>query len=331
MPISTPAAFASELARATGRFYTQGMPEDTKSLTEGVLSTDEFLTQAQSAGDEVKRQFRHVLGGFKKGLLFYYFWNVDQVAHVMWRTLDPEHPAYDASADAKYRHVIGDLYAGLDAVVGEALDRLDDNTTLIVMSDHGFTSWRRQFHLNTWLRNHGYLAVIAPTSKEDPGDLTNIDWTKTRAYALGLNGLYVNLQSRERFGIVPEPQRDALLTEISAKLLQTVDGATGQRPIARVFSRDEVYREADSRIAPDLIIGYAKGIRVSNESALGGVSPEVMTDNTSHWSGDHCMDPTAVPGVLFTSRPLAASTQSLQGLAGAILAEFGLSGFPSSK
>jgi hypothetical protein len=163
LPISTPSSYAAELARATGRFYTQGMPEDTKALEEGVLTRDEFLAQARLAGVEVRRQLHHALDTFDGGLLFYYVGNVDQVSHMLWGAMDPEHPAHDPERDAPYRDVIRDLYVELDEMVGETMARLGPDATLIVMSDHGFASWRRAFHLNSWLRDEGYLALAIRT------------------------------------------------------------------------------------------------------------------------------------------------------------------------
>lgn len=329
LPVSTPDEYASELAEATGRFYTQGMPEDTKSLKTGVFTEDEFLEQARLAGQENLRQYRYVFERFDRGLLFYYFGNVDQVAHMMWRARDPGHPAYDAERDAQYDRVVEELYAGLDAVVGETLAGLGPNDLLVIMSDHGFTSWRRSFHLNTWLREHGYLAVRDPQLTEDPGFFSNVDWTRTRAYALGLNGLYINLKGRERTGIVEPGDRDALVGEISAKLLATVDPATGLPAVTKVYRREDVYRMAGHEdIAPDLVVGYAKGTRGSDESALGGLTREVIVDNTDPWSGDHCMDHETVPGILLTTRALKRPAPSLDMLAAAILAEFGIDGFP---
>jgi len=329
LPISAPKRYATDLAHATGRFYTQGIPEDTKSLSAAVLSRDEFLTQARLVGDEERRQYTYVLDGFKDGLLFYYFGNVDQVSHMMWRSRDPEHPAYDLLTDPKYRYVIEDLYVGLDNVVGETLQHLGERSTMIVMSDHGFTSWRRAFHLNSWLRDNGYLAVLDPQLEQDPGLFANVDWSRTRAYAIGLNGLYVNLRGRERGGIVSAAEREPLLADISTKLLQTIDVATGRPAVARVFGRDAAYRGADPQIAPDLIVGYADGYRSSDESALGSVPHEVITNNTGAWSGDHCMDPAVVPGILLTNHTLRSQAASLQDLARAILAEFGIDDFPS--
>lgn len=329
LPISTPDDYAAELAQATGRFYSQGMPEDTKGLKTGVLTPAEFLQQAHIAGEENRQQFRYVLDRFRGGLLFYYFGNVDQVAHMMWRPMDPQHPAYRPDQDKQYAHVVEELYVGLDRIVGETLDRLRPDDLLVVMSDHGFTSWRRSFHLNSWLRDNGYIALVNPLLKEDPGFFANVDWARTRAYALGLNGLYLNLKGRERSGIVDPAERDALLTEISNKLLQTIDPQTAAPAITKVYRREQVYTSAGhDDIAPDLVIGYAKGTRGSDESALGGMPPDIIVNNTDPWNGDHCMDHETVPGILLTSRALKKPAPSLQALAAAILAEYGIDTFP---
>ncbi len=332
LPISTPASFAAEIAKATGRFYTQGMPEDTKSLNEEVLTRDEFLTQARWAGQEVLRQYRYILDGFQSGLLFYYVGNLDQVSHMMWRPMDPGHPAYDPVADPPYRTVVEDIYVDLDKMVGETLDRMGAGTTLIVMSDHGFASWRRAFNLNSWLRDNGYLTLIDPERKDDPGFFSNVDWSQTRAYGLGLNGLYLNLEGREKSGIVEPDERDQLLDEIAGKLLATVDPKTGERAVTKMYRSDRTYAHKEHLgIAPDLLVGYAKGTRCSNESALGGIPAEVIVDNKENWSGDHCMDHETVPGVLLVNRPLRTRVTSLQQLAGEILGEFGIQGFPAPR
>lgn len=329
LPISTPSSYAAELAKATGRYYTQGMPEDTKGLITEVLDRDQFLAQAAVAGQEVIDQYPYVLDHFKKGLLFYYFGNSDQVSHMMWRTMDPGHPAYDPAKDAPYKDVIPHIYEQLDGVVGETLARMGPDTTLVVMSDHGFTSWRRSFHLNTWLKQNGYLAVINPNLKKDPGFFANVDWSRTRAYGLGLNGLYINLRGREKWGIVSPSEKKALMDEISAKLLATVDPKTGKRAITKVFESEEAYHDRGALdVGPDIVVGYAKMTRSSNESALGGVGPDVFSDNLEEWSGDHCMDPDAVPGILLASHKLKKPAPDLKSLAAAILAEFGIEDFP---
>jgi len=331
LPISSPGSYAAELARGTGRFYTQGMPEDTKGLKAGVLSPEEFLTQAGLTEAESKAQYSYTLDHFTDGFLFYYFGHVDQVSHMMWRAMDPGHPAY-TDADAKYRDVVPDLYADIDTMVGETLRRLGPNDLLVVMSDHGFMSWRRSFSVNSWLRDHGYLAVRDPDLATDPGLFANVDWARTRAYALGLNGVYINVRGREAHGIVDPSDRLALATEIATALQRAVDPATGTAPIRRMFRREDVYQMRDiADLAPDLIVGYAKGTRASDESSLGAVPRAEFADNTDAWSGDHCVDPAVVPGILLTSRPLRRPAASGQALAGAIVAEFGIEGFPEGK
>lgn len=329
MPVSTPPEYAAELAEATGRFYTQGMPEDTKGLKTGVLSEREFLEQARIAGDENLRQYKYVLDRFQDGFLFYYFGNVDQVSHMMWRARDPGHPAYDAVKDAPNAAVVEELYRGLDAVVSATLDRLGPEDLLVVMSDHGFTSWRRAMHLNSWLRDNGYIVLKNPALEGDPGFFGNVDWSRTRAYALGLNGLYVNLAGREKDGAVDPAARESLVNELSEKLLAVIDPVTGAPAITKMYRRERVYTLAGAEdVAPDLIVGYTKGTRGSDESALGAMPADVFMDNTSPWSGDHCMDHEAVPGVLLSNRPLKRPAPTLQHLAAALLAEFGIDSFP---
>jgi predicted AlkP superfamily phosphohydrolase/phosphomutase len=246
---------------------------------------------------------------------------------MLWRSMDPGHPAYNEATDGPYKHVIEDLYLRFDGIVGRTLDRTDRETMLVVMSDHGFTSWRRAFHLNSWLEQQGYLAVRDPQRRR--GTLfSDVDWSRTRAYGLGLNGLYVNVRGREKSGIVEPSDRAALAREIGEKLVETIDPATGLAVVTRVYPREQVYASVRyPDITPDLIVGYAKGTRCSNQSALGEVPAEILVDNKEQWSGDHCMDHVTVPGILLTSRRLARPAPSLRTLASSILVEFGVDDF----
>jgi predicted AlkP superfamily phosphohydrolase/phosphomutase len=325
VPISTPASFAADLARATGRYYTQGMPENTAALTAGVFTREEFLAQARIAGQEVADQLRYVLGRADRGLLFYYVGNVDLVSHMMWRPMDPGHPAYDPVADPPFADVVPSAYAEADNLVTWALDHVGPETLLIAMSDHGFTSWRRTFHLNAWLHRNGYLAVKDESLPPGRELLTNVDWTRTRAYGFGLNGLYVNLQGREKDGIVPPSAREALLAEIEERLEGTVDPRTGKPAVSHVYLRDRTFSDGGQRaIGPDAVIGWAKGTRGADSSALGEVEREVLTDNDKPWSGDHEMDAPDVPGILATSRPLKRPARNLRELHASVLAELGV-------
>ncbi len=330
LPISTPEDYAAELADAEGRFYTQGMPEDTRARNVEALTADELLAQARITADENRRQFRYVLDRFTDGLLFYYFGHVDQVSHVSWRSMDPGHPAY-TEADAAYRDVIANLYVEMDAVVGQAMASLGPNDLLVVMSDHGFAPWRRAVNVNSWLRDHGYLAVTSARAATSPG-LAGVDWAKTRAYAVGLNGVYLNLQGRESKGIVAPADATRLAAEIAADMERSLDPATNAPAITTAFVTASGFAGHDyPALEPDIVVGYARGTRVASDSALGIVAADVFSDNREPWSGDHSMDPAHVPGVLFSSRPLKVPADRLQTLAASILAEFGITDFPARR
>jgi predicted AlkP superfamily phosphohydrolase/phosphomutase len=277
-------------------------------------------------------QYRHVLGAFERGLLFYYMGSADQVSHMLWDSLDPQHPQYDPEVHPAFADVIPSIYARLDEMIGLTLEKLRPEDTLVVMSDHGFTSWTRTFNLNAWLAENGYLVLGNPERRAAKGFFSGVDWSKSRAYGLGINGLYLNLAGREKNGVVAPGDRLALMREIHDKLLQVVDPATGGPAITKVYLRDEAFRDrGHEEVGPDLVIGYAKGTRCSGDSSIGGIADEVFEDNTDDWPGDHLMDHETVPGILATNRPLARPVANLRELAPAILAGFGVEGFPAAQ
>lgn len=197
LPISTPGNYARELSRDLGYFYTQGIAEDTKALTSGLLNDDEYLEQAHIVFEEQKRIFQHELARFHTGLFFIYFSSLDQNGHMFWRATDPQFPAY-ADLFEKHGKVLEDYYREMDGILGDALRAADENTTVLVVSDHGFAAFRRSFNLNTWLVENGYLVLRAGASRQGRDIFRDADWSRTRAYGLGLNGLYVNLRGREK-------------------------------------------------------------------------------------------------------------------------------------
>lgn len=332
MPISTPPEYAAELAEESGRYFTQGMPEDTKALEGKILDRAQFLEQARLSRVEMLEQYRHVLADWKGGLLFYYMGTADQISHVLWDSLDPEHPRYDPEVSPLYADAIPEAYVALDGMVGYTLEHLPPDTTLVVMSDHGFTSWRRAFNLNTWLWQNGYLSVRDPEAALAAKFFGDVVWEKTKAYGLGINGLYVNVAGREKNGSVAESERLGLMRDIRDKLLATIDPKTGQPAVTRVYLREETFSDGGWRdIGPDIIVGYAKGTRASSASSLGELSAEVFADNIDDWPGDHLMDHETVPGILLTNRPLAKPAPTLRDLGGAILAEFGVDSGAAAK
>jgi predicted AlkP superfamily phosphohydrolase/phosphomutase len=326
LPLSTPEDYSRDLARDVGPFYTQGIAEDTKASTTGVFNDDEYLQQAQIVFEDQRRLFLHELARFRTGLFFYYFSSVDLNSHMFWRANDQESPAYNAQLAAKHGHVIEDYYHEMDAMLGEALKAADADTTVLVVSDHGFAPFRRSFNLNTWLVENDYLILRGGTQ---PGPGLNIfedaDWSKTRAYGLGLNGLYVNLRGREKNGIVnPGAETDALQIEIAAKLEAVRDPKDKQLAITRVDRASTAYSGSATGLAPDMIVGYNRGFRVGWDSVLGGIPAKILEDNTEPWSGDHCIDYTKVPGVVLSNRKIQAAQPALTDIAPTILADFGI-------
>ncbi|MGA7295124.1 MAG: alkaline phosphatase family protein [Terriglobales bacterium] len=332
LPISTPASYSNELAKEIGEFHTQGIAEDTKALNDGVLDDKEFLEQSHTVLAEHRRAFDVEFPKFHKGLFFFYFSSLDLNAHMMWRLTDPQSPSYNAELAAQYGSSLEEFYEQIDQVLGEVLPKLDANTTLLVLSDHGFAPYRHSFNLNTWLLNNGYITRKAGASTDSTEPFADVDWSHTRAYGIGLNGLYVNMRGRERGGIVePGAETDALLNELRQKLLQVRDPKDGTQVITRIDLASEAYQGPYAHSGPDAIMGYNRGYRAGWTTILGAFPPDVLEDNTSAWSGDHCMDFTKVPGVLLSNRKIEAEAPALTDIAPTILAEFGIAKTPEMK
>jgi predicted AlkP superfamily phosphohydrolase/phosphomutase len=317
--ISEPEAFIKDVAARLGPFYTTGFQEDHKARSNGIFSDDEFARQASIVLDERLALFEYAINNYDDGLLFFYFSSSDLQSHIFWWDSDDKHPIRsDPEARVRYEHVKR-LYQKLDTVIGDLIDRYGHTATIIVMSDHGFANFGRQFNLNSWLRDLGYLGP-----RECSSIMRDVDWSTTTAYGLGINGLYLNMKGRERDGIVePGDQREALLVELKERL-EAVTDFSGQRVIRGVYRSDQIYSGNATALAPDLIVGYARNYRASWATCLGDLTEDVLLDNDSAWSADHCADALEVPGVLFCNRSIGADAPSLVDIAPSILAEFGL-------
>ena len=324
LQITEPPEFLKEISSRLGLFYTTGFQEDHKALSNKVFTEAEFAVQADYVLQERLNLLEYALENYDDGLLFFYFSSTDLQAHMFWWDSNEKHPTRSASNAKKYFGKIHDLYTRLDSVVGDILKRYGDRATIIVMSDHGFANFKRQFNLNSWLRENGYIQPAGATSV-----LADVDWSKTKAYGLGINGLYLNLRGRERAGIVePGRERKELIEELVSKLeaLRDIDG---RRVIQKVHRTDAACSGPATALAPDLIVGYRRDYRASWGTCLGNMSEQVLSDNDSAWAADHCADVSEVPGVLFCNKPIGAEAPALIDLAPSILTEFGLE-IPSS-
>lgn len=324
LPISTPEKYARELAEKFGPFFTKGLPADTAALENDVLDENEFLAQDEMVYRESMAMLEHELKNFRSGVLFYYFSNTDQRQHMFFRLIDREHPAYDEKLAREFGKVIPDTYELMDKALQLVLDRVDKNTVVIVMSDHGFNPFRRGFNLNTWLLQNGYHVLEHGVRPEEVSLFQGTDWARTRAYGVGLNALYLNLKGREKYGVVKPEEKEPLLREIARKLEQLIDPRTGQRIILKAYLAREVYSGSYVSEAPDIILGFNRNYRISWNSPLGSFPRELLEDNNQKWSGDHMSSPEVIPGILLASRRVKIFDPKLEDVTAGILSLFGI-------
>ncbi len=308
LPISTPSKYSRELADAIGPFYTQGIAEDTAALRQGALTREEYLEQSRTVDEEQFRMLAYALGRFQRGVLFIHFLGIDQDSHVLW---------------GAHEDLLLKTYQRVDAEVGRVLSAAP-GATLMVISDHGFASFNRAVNLNTWLYQEGYLALDSPENLGAGEMFAHVDWSRTRAYGLGLNGLYLNLAGRERGGIVQAGESKQLVDEIAARLEALRDPRDGHGVVTRAYRTRDVYHGAAASSAPEIVVGWADGYRSSWQTALGALSPGVFQDNLDEWRGDHCIAAELVPATFLSNRKSKLNDLWLGDLTVTLLHEFGV-------
>jgi predicted AlkP superfamily phosphohydrolase/phosphomutase len=324
MPIAHPSYYATYLAKRIGPFATLGFAEDTWALNEKVTDDGIFLQQTYDIDRERESMFFAAFDRLRKGALVCVFDATDRIQHMFWRYIEPGHPAANGAGDAPHRHAIRELYEHNDALVGRVLDRVRPDDVLMVISDHGFSSFRRGVNLNAWLWREGYL-TLKPGAAGDAEWLRDVDWDKTKAYCLGLSGMFLNMTGREKYGTVAEGvEADALKAEIIAKLNGLRDDERNEIGIREVFDTAKIYDGPYRKNAPDFIIGYNAGYRTSWDCATGVVARPLFEDNVKAWSGDHCIDPRLVPGVFFCNRAIDEPEPALVDIAPTALRLFGI-------
>ncbi|MBU0678181.1 MAG: alkaline phosphatase family protein [Verrucomicrobia bacterium] len=299
-PVSHPPYYSIYLAKLLGRFATLGLAEDTWALNEGVIDDDTFLEQVYSIHDERERMFFAALNKTRRGACVCVFDASDRIQHMFMRNHEK---ADDPEASRVYcDHVLDEMYVRMDDLVGRVMQKTGKRDVLMVLSDHGFTHFRRGVHLNVWLKENGYLHELG--GQENEKYMRGIDWSRTRAYTFGLSGLYLNIAGRESGGIVKPDEVSELKKELTEKLLKITDPKSGRPAIRAVHESDTVYSGPYRNNGPDLVIGYEDGYRASWDAAVGATQGSVLSDNEKVWSGDHCVDQSLVPGIFFCNRKL---------------------------
>src|SRR4051812_36713346 len=314
LPMSSPASFSGDLFERLGYYRTLGWAEATWPLNEGRMDEATFMADLYRAFDDRAQVILNRIDSHEWDALVGVIESTDRVQHMMWRFMDPKHPMYDATLAAQFGDSIERVYRRADQFVGEVLQHIDPSTPVLIVSDHGFHSWRKAVNLNTWLVQQGYMALQG----QEPGDKKlddlfgggqfweNVDWSRTRAYAMGLGQIYFNLRGREGKGIVsPGAEAKQLADDLSAKLLTLKDPDDGQPIVRAVYKRDDVYSGDYLANAAELQVGMEDGYRVSWQTTLGGSPQGIVYPNMKKWSGDHGgYDYATTAGVLISNRPI---------------------------
>jgi len=335
MPISSPKGLSKDLYERLGTFRTLGWAEATWPLNEDRIDEKTFMDDLFHAFDDRAQVILHEIDSKKFDLVIGVLESTDRVQHMFWRFIDPTHPMYDAAGAARYGDSIERVYKRCDQLVGEVLQRIEPGTLVFILSDHGFHSFKYGVNLNTWLVENGLLAKQGKAlGDKNLNDMfggggqfwEGVDWTRTRAYSLGLGQVYFNMRGREGQGIVNEgDDYKRLADELSAKLLTMTDPKTGQRIVRSVYKRDDVYSGPYMANAPDLQVGFEDGYRVSWQTSLGGSPPGLLYPNMKKWSGDHCsFDYKTIPGSLISNRKLNANEARIIDIAPTVLKYFGI-------
>lgn len=332
--LTFPGGFAGDLVESGGLYKTMGWAIDTWSMQSGTIGEKAFLEDVAQTVARERKMLDTMLADRSVDCAIQYFEFPDRVSHIMWRFRDPRHPAYDPKLAKIYGDAVEKTYDTMDEIVGQAQRQLGPDDVLIVLSDHGFADWRRSVNYDTWLVQNGYLAVKGEVGRKNLDELfshgnfwDSVDWSKTRAYAMGLGEIYLNVAGREKYGIVqPGAEYEKLRDELIARLSTLTDPKEGARAVSRVVRREEAYHRFDPNLIPDLYVLNTAGYRVSWQSSLGVPTADVFEDNTDVWSGDHCsVDPQLVKGIFFASVPLHnTSTPSIMDVDPSVLALFGV-------
>jgi len=327
MPISHPSVYSMYLSKKQGLYATLGLAEDTWGLNAKILDDEGFLHQCLETDFEREGMFFDALDKVRRGLCVCVFDGTDRIQHMFWRYIDPEHPAHAGQAGRQHRKAIEELYVRMDDLVGRTMKACEHNdTVLMVISDHGFNSFRRGIDWNVWLEQNGYLTLL-PDGRGKKY-LAGVDWSKTKAFCLGLAGIWLNVKGREAQGIVEAAGAAGLRDELCEKMTGLRDGERREVAVHRAFNAHRIYHGPYTVDAPDIILGYNRGYRVSWEAAIGQPTDRVFHDNVKAWSGDHCIDPSLVPGVLFCNRKINSPQPRLMDIGPTVLDMFGV-GIPA--
>ncbi|MCD6218567.1 alkaline phosphatase family protein [bacterium] len=337
--LSYPRSYSAELADELGDLYwTQGWAIDTWAYNEELLDENLFLEMVDMIESRREEIVFNELQKDNWNIFIGVFQATDRIQHMFFRLLDEEHPRYDPEDAARLGNQVLKIYQRADAYVGKVMDEIiDGNTVLVVVSDHGFNSFRRSVNLNRVLINNGFLKVkpeleaanqriLEDLFEGDKGQFFSyVDWSHTTAYAMGLGQIYLNLKGRETQGIVePGDAEKEIKNRINEILLAMRDPEYDNAVVFdATYDGKEIYHGNHMDQAPDLVVGMADGYRISWQTCLGGAPLEELEFNDRLWSGDHCAyDPNTTVGIFFSNRRIDNNTPSILDIAPSVYSLF---------
>ncbi|MFN2375501.1 MAG: alkaline phosphatase family protein [Candidatus Binatia bacterium] len=324
--VTEPHGYAKELAGTVGNFKTVGWNHETWGLNEERIDDQAFMDDVWETFRETEAITLHELEHRTTDLFVSVFVETDRTSHMMYRHFDPEHPRHDAEEAKVFGDAIFKTYQRMDEIIGKIRAKLDADDILLILSDHGFHSWRRGFNVNTWLIQEGFLTLKGGAKSTTKKFLQDVDWSKTKAYALGVGSLYINLQGREGKGIVkPGAEYDSVIRDISERMTKLLDPKTGKPAVNRVYAARDTWKGARLDDGQDMQIGMASGYRVSSATPLGGAPEGLFEDNKKKWSGDHATTDTSVTeGILLSNMKISEEHPAIGDLAPTILTLLGV-------
>jgi predicted AlkP superfamily phosphohydrolase/phosphomutase len=181
---------------------------------------------------------------------------VDRIQHGLWQYMDPSHPRYEPGNP--YQDAIKEYYQYLDREIGQMLSQLDDDTVVMVVSDHGAKGMDGGICINEWLRHEGYLVLKEEPVREGtrpiPFEKVEVDWEKTTAWGAGgyYARVFLNVQGREPNGLIPKADYEKVRDKLAAEI-EAIRDPEGNPLDTTCFRPEAIYREVRN-IPPDLII-----------------------------------------------------------------------------
>ena len=324
IPISTPTDFSHRLAKTHGLFKTVGWVHDTSALNSEKIGEQVFLEEMFSIMDWREKMTLAQLQKGNDDLFISVFTATDRAAHMFYRLLDSKHPRYDDQLAAQYGDALLRVYQKMDHVVGQVMAAVNQDDMLIILSDHGFHSFRRGLHVNSWLVQNGFMTLRNGKSYSKKEFLEEVNWEQTQAYSLGTGQVYINLEGREGQGIVsPYGEYEDVVDRIARGLEGFRDPKTGEQVMLKTHKGHSIYHGKHLQEAPDIRLGFRDGYRTSWKTTLGGIPKELMADNTRKWSGDHAASDTQdTPGIIICNQKLAKDKPNFIDMAPTVLAHF---------